>query len=97
MCAEYVIHMNRNFIFSSKVLEELATYFNIIMVNYFIRTIFSFKLCLPLMVKKVIFIFMQRVSISLTSLTVTNGNSSCRVLIGEGYLNPSSRSRRTWI
>jgi hypothetical protein len=49
MCAhsgcvrEYVIHMYRNFIFSSKVLEELAMYLNIIMVNYFICTIFSFK------------------------------------------------------
>jgi len=48
------------------------------------------------MVKKVIFIFMQKVrSISLTSLSVTNGNSSCLYesdLIGEGYLNDTPSS-----
>jgi len=40
---EYAIHMYHNFIFSFNVLEELAMHLNIIMVSYFICTIFSFK------------------------------------------------------
>ena len=40
---EYAIHMYHNFIFSFNVFEELAMHLNIIMVSYFICTIFSFK------------------------------------------------------